>query len=83
MVLWAASHFVRYVDVLVEFYGEFEVNIYVYKSEINLLAINASGLIMTILICKSLIQKPFLEALNNVQNVLMLHLRITVIKLII
>ena len=47
---------------LEEFYSEFEVNIYGYKSEINLLAINASGLIMTILICKSLIQKPFQQA---------------------
>ena len=62
MVLWAASHFVRYVDVLEEFYSEFEVNIYRYKSEINLLAIHASGLIITILICKSLIQKPFQQA---------------------
>ena len=45
-----------------KFYSEFEVNIYGYKSEINLLAIHASGLIMTILICKSLIQKPFQQA---------------------
>ena len=58
MVLWAASHFVRFVDVL-KVYSEFEVNIYGYKSEMNLLAIHASGLIMTILICISLIQKPF------------------------
>ena len=79
MVLWAASHFVRYVDVL-GVYSEFEVNIYGYKSEINLLAIHASGVIMTIFICKSFIQKPFQQA-YNVQNVLMLHLRITVIKL--
>ena len=66
MVLWAASHFVRYVDgnvdVLEEFIVNLKVNIYGYKIEINLLAIHASGLIMTILTCKSLIQKPFQQA---------------------